>query len=311
MSVPFVSAAVIRERCDIAALVEVLRSEHRAPTPLTERVHLHPEGGDNSYLVWHAWQPGGVIATKMVTIFPTNTANGSGLPSIQGLINVFDANDGRPLAIVDGTELTYWKTAASSACAATYLAPRQPRTLALLGAGSLSPFLVHAHRAVNPSIERVLIWNRTRDKAEAVTADPLVGSGAEVVDSPDDAVAIADIVTTATGSTTPIVKGALLRPGTHVDLVGGYTPPMREADDEVIRRASCIVADYHRYTIDSCGDLCDPIANGILDRSRIADLFDLCRGERPGRQRDDEITVYKSAGGAHLDLYAAKYAMRL
>lgn len=311
VSIPFVSAEVIRSRTDIRALVEALREGHRGAPPLTERVHMHPEGGDSSYLVWHAWQPGGVVATKMVTIFPSNTSNGSGLPSIQGLITVFDAKDGHPLAIVDGTELTYWKTAASSALAATYLAPRSPKTLAMLGAGSLSPYLAHAHRAVNPSIERVLVWNRTHEKAQSMTQNSLVGPNAVAVRTPDEAVREADIVCTTTGSTEPIVRGSNLRAGSHVDLVGGYLPNMREADDDVIRRAETIVVDYHRYNVDSCGDLCQPIADGILDRARIADLFDICQGTRPSRSSDDAITVYKSGGGAHLDLFAARYAMTL
>jgi ornithine cyclodeaminase len=225
------------------------------------------------------------------------------------VIVAFDGSTGSPLAVIDGTELTYWKTAASSGLAASYLAPPEPRTLLLVGAGGLAPYLVHVHRAVRPSIERVLVWNRSTVNSEKLVEHPMLGDGAIVVEDLDAAVGEADVISTATRSESPLVRGRSLKPGSHLDLVGGYTPTMREADDEAVRRGT-LFADAAIFSIDHCGDLSDPIARGVIDRSDVrADLFGLCRGEHPGRSGTDEITIFKSGGGAHLDLFATRYAL--
>ena len=130
-----------------------------------------------------------------------------------------------------------------------------------------------------------------------------------MVDDLDSAVAGADVVCAATASTEPLIHGAVVKPGTHLDLVGGFTPEMRESDDEVARRARLFV-DAAMFNIDHCGDLCQPIASGLRSRDDVeADLFGLCREEHPGRTSDEDITLYKSGGGAHLDLMATRFAM--
>jgi ornithine cyclodeaminase len=213
------------------------------------------------------------------------------------------------LALIDGTELTYWKTAGSSALAADYLARPDCTTMVMVGSGGLAPYLVMAHRRVRPSIERVLVWNRTREKAERLATDPMTGEGVEPVDDLEAAVRQADLVACATATTTPIIRGTWLRPGTHLDLVGGFTPEMRESDDEAARIARLFV-DAAMFNIDHTGDLCQPIATGVRRREDVeADLFGLCRGEHAGRGSPEEITLFKSGGGAHLDLYASRFVL--
>jgi ornithine cyclodeaminase len=311
MQLPFFTGDQIRESLDIRELIEALRAGHRQQVPEMERVLMFEPGSDNSFLVWHAWAPQSMIAVKMATIFSANPRRRPPLPAVQAVVTAFDGVDGSPMALIDGTELTYWKTAASSGLAADYLAPTEPQTLLMVGAGGLAPYLAMAHRAVRPSIGRVLIWNRTPEKAAEMAANPMVGSGAEVVEDLDAAVGRADVISAATASVEPIIHGAFVRPGTHLDLVGGFTPEMRESDDDVARMARLFV-DAAMFNIEHCGDLSQPIASGLRSRDEVeADLFGLCRGEHPGRTSPDDVTLYKSGGGAHLDLMATRHTLEV
>lgn len=285
------------------ALVDALRQGHRGAMPLIDRSLLERDGA--SFLVLPAWLPGRAFGVKMVTILPDNEAR-TGNPSVQAAYQLFDGITGTASAIVDGTALTYAKTAADSALGASILARDDPAVLLIVGAGALAPHLVAAHRSVRPSLSRVLVWNRTSGKAESLAgrlrAD---GVDARAVSDLEAAAREADVISCATSSEEPLVHGAWLRPGTHIDLVGGFTPAMREADDEVIRRARIFV-DTRQFTVDDAGDLCQPIASGVIARADVlADLFELCRGDHPGRRAPDEITLFKNAGGGHLDLFVA------
>lgn len=285
------------------ALVEALREGHRGPMPLVDRSLMERDG--TSFLVLPAWLPDGAFGVKMVTILPDNEAR-TGNPSIQAAYQLFDGVTGAASAIVDGTALTYAKTAADSALGASILARDDPTVLLMVGAGALARHLVDAHASVRPSLSRVLVWNRTAAKAETLVADLRAdGVDAKAATDLESAVREADIVSCATSSVEPLVRGAWLRPGTHVDLVGGFAPTMRETDDETVRRATLFV-DTRQFTVDVVGDLCQPIAAGVIARTDIvADLFDLCRGDHPGRTARDEITLFKNAGGGHLDLFVA------
>src|SRR6185295_16069072 len=235
-----------------------------------------------------------------------NEANG--LASVQGLYVLFDGTNGLPLAAIDGAAITLWKTAANSALAATYLARRDARTLLMVGAGALAPYLARAHCAARP-IAKVMIWNRTATNAErmaAALARP--GLTVEVVSDLAAAVARADLVSCATMATTPVIQGAWLPPGVHVDLVGAYRPEMREADDAAIGRARVFI-DAWFTAGEHCGDICQPVAAGLLKKDDITDTFQLARGERPGRSREDEITLFKSGGGGHEDLGTAQHIL--
>ena len=285
-------------------LVDALAEGHRGEPVLGRRVVFGPDGSDDAFLGLPAWQPGEAIGVKLVTIFPANPA--SGRPSVQAVYVLFDGANGDPLAIMDGTELTYRKTAADSALGARLLAREDAATLLMVGAGGLAPHLIAAHRAVRPSLERILVWNRTRAKAEAVAA----GVGGTVVESLADAVSEADVISTATMTAEPLVEGRLLRPGTHLDLVGAFKPDHREVDDDVVLRADLYV-DHREATLNEDGDLVIPLQAGLITREDIrGDLYELCRGDVAGRTDPGAITLFENGGGGHLDLMTAAFAWR-
>jgi len=284
-------------------LVDALEAGHRRPPALVRRTVFGPEGGDESFLGLPAWSPGRQLGVKLVTVFPGNTALPEPLPSVQAVYVLFDGPDGSPLAVIDGTELTYRKTAADSALGSRLLSRPDARTLLMVGAGGLAPHLVAAHRAVRPSIERVLLWNRTRARAEALATV----LGAEAVDDLAAAVPQADIVCTATMTAEPLVEGRWLRPGTHLDLVGAFMPDRREVDDEAVLRAELYV-DTREVTTVEDGDLAIPLAAGTITLDDIrADLYQLCRGEVAVDRHSDTITLFENGGGGHLDLMCAEF----
>ena len=217
---------------------------------------------------------------------------------------LLDGKTGEPMALIDGQRLTTWRTACASALAASYLAREDASKLLVIGAGALSPFLARAHSAVRP-IDEIRIWNRTRSRAENVVESLKAdGLNASVADNIDEAVGWADIVSSATISDAPLVKGKFLKPGTHVDLVGAFTPDLRESDDEAVARARVYV-DTRAGATKEAGDIVLAIASGALTADAIVgDLFELTRGEASGRQSAEDITLFKSVGAALEDLAA-------
>jgi ornithine cyclodeaminase/alanine dehydrogenase-like protein (mu-crystallin family) len=301
-SLPFVPADEVHQLLPYLDLVDAMAEGHLQVPAEVRRVVYGPAGSEQTFLGLPAWQPGQAIGVKLVTVFPGNLARG--LPSVQAVYVLFDGQSGSPVAIVDGTALTYRKTACDSALGSRFLSRPDAATLLMVGAGGLAPHLVAAHRAVRPSIDRVLIWNRTRERAETLAARV---EGAAVVDDLERAAGEADIISTATMSPDPLIAGSWLRPGTHLDLVGAFTPTTREIDDEAIRRGSVYV-DSRLAAIEECGDLVIAFQHGILRIEDIrGDLFELCRGSVAGRQSEDEITVFENGGGGHLDLMAARF----
>ena len=296
-----------------AGLVEALRERFRDGAVQPVRHHHtveRPDGAASTLLLMPAWgdfektgtSDGGYIGVKIVTVTPDN--NAVGLPAVNGLYLLLDGKTGAPRALIDGQRLTQWRTACASALAASYLARADAARLLVLGAGALCPFLVRAHAAVRP-ITEIRIWNRTAENAEKAAAGLRdQGYAATVAGDLDTALGWADIVSAATISTEPLIKGAALRPGIHVDLVGGFTPAMREADDEAVRRARVFV-DTRAGATKEAGDIVQPLQSGVLTPERIlADLYELTRGERAGRRAADEITLFKSVGAALEDLAA-------
>jgi ornithine cyclodeaminase len=215
---------------------------------------------------------------------------------------LFDGSDGRPLAVIDGTAITHWRTAADSALGAKFLAPPNPEVLLVVGAGEMAAWLVRAHRTVRPSLRRLIVWNRTMARADALAARLREEElAAEATADLDAATRIADVITTCTRSHEPLIKGANLRPGVHLDLVGGYTPATREADDEAARRARVFV-DRRESALHGVGDILQPIASGAIKESDVlGDLYDVATGAA-GRQSAADVTFFKNAGGGHLDL---------
>jgi ornithine cyclodeaminase len=293
---------------DFRRLVPAIQEMNRHGTDRVERLLLsqpRKEGGQNDVLMLPAWQYDKCFGIKIANVFPGNAARN--LASVQAAYLLFDGATGETLCGLDGAMLTLRKTAANSAAAADWLARRNAETLCMIGAGALAPHLIEAHCAVRP-IRRVLWWNRSRpalERAVAALASRLPKVAIMTANDLHDAISSADIVSTATMATEPLVKGAWLRPGTHLDLVGGYRPDMREADDDCVRLAARCYVDARFTTIEIAGDLTQPIASRVLDSAAIIDMEEVARGEKPKRLSDDEITWFKSGGGGHEDLATA------
>ncbi|EJN00577.1 ornithine cyclodeaminase family protein [Phyllobacterium sp. YR531] len=269
-----------------------------------------PDGAASTLLLMPAWSDfdalgdssKGYMGVKIVTVSPDNGAVSK--PAVMGVYLLLDGKTGEPRALIDGQRLTLWRTAGASALAARYLARKDASRLVVLGAGALSGFLARAHSAIRP-IEEISIWNRTFAGAEKVAAELVAeGFNAKAIKDKDAAIAEADIITAGTLSTEPLILGKHLKPGAHVDLIGAFTPTMRESDDECIQRARVFV-DTKDGALKEGGDIVQPIKAGVVDSSHvIGDLFDLTRGTIKGRQSADEITLFKSVGAALEDLAA-------
>jgi ornithine cyclodeaminase len=302
-----INADAIAAKLDPLVLVEALRTAHRdGGTGEVERMLIEEPGTGNAVLSWMASDPARGVAVKTATVFPGNSRTGS-RPNVQSIVTLFDPADGAPLAAIHGESFTRMKTAADSALAADLLAAADAQTLAVIGAGGQARTHIRFLRAVRPTIRRVLVWNRTLAAAERLAAELMSeGLEAEARTDPEAAVSEAAIVTCLTASTEPALRGAWLKPGAHVDLVGGFTPAMRESDDDVVRRGR-LFADTLRFTLAACGDFANPLARGVIARDSIeGDLFDLVLGRAPARRSPGEITVFKNGGGGHLDLMIAR-----
>lgn len=278
-------------------LTRALAAGHSRPKAQIEDVFLYRDR--DTLLNRSAWIDGMGVAVKAATIFPGNTSKGK--PMIGGAVNLFSDEDGALEAVLDFALVTKWKTAGDSLLAATRLARPDSETILVVGAGTVGRSLVQAYSAAFPKA-RFLIWNRSPEGAKAF-AD---ATGATVVPDLETAVRSADIVTSATMTSTPILNGEWFQPGQHIDLIGAYRPDMREADDAAILRSRVFV-DNRQTVVDHIGELKDPIASGIVGPDHvIADYYDI---SSMVRQNDAEITLFKNGGGAHLDLMTSRYIL--
>jgi ornithine cyclodeaminase len=281
-----------------------------AQTPIRARHRIQTPGGvDNDLLLMPSWRVGGKIGVKMVTV--RGDAAAAPGPTVQAIYIVADAVSGAIEAVLDGQELTLRRTAATSALAARHLAAKGARRLLLVGTGVLAPYLAEA-QAVCGGLDAIVVWGRRAEKAEAVALDLATRLNASVSVAADleAAVAAADIVSCATTARDPIVRGAWLRPGQHLDLVGGFTAEMREVDDAAILRAKVFVDD-RTAALAEAGDLIQPLRAGLITGAHIqADLAELVRGEHPGRVDQAEITLFKSVGLGLEDLAAAMLVLK-
>ncbi|MEO8674946.1 MAG: ornithine cyclodeaminase family protein [Casimicrobiaceae bacterium] len=286
------------------ALGTMLREEVSAPLRAHHAIDV-PDAPTAALLLMPAWRTGRRIGVKLVTVFPGN--RGRGARAVNAVYALFDACTGEPLAMFDGDEITARRTAGASAFAARALARGGARHLVMVGAGRQARGLIEAHSHVRP-IGRVSLWSRTPGHAAAV-AQEMVAAGLPVtaVRDLEAAVRTADIVSCATLSSAPLVLGAWLAPGVHLDLVGAFHAGMRETDDAAMRRADVIVVDHRNAVLAEGGDLVQALASGAITQDDIAaDLADLARGRHPGRTSDDQVTVFKSVGFALEDLAAAE-----
>jgi ornithine cyclodeaminase len=322
--VRILSADEVETRLDDLALIDRLEGLFRSGCEMPARHHhtIAAPGGsgsaDATLLLMPAWTGGqrGHIGIKLVTVFPDNGKRG--LPAIYGQYLLLDGSTGAPLALLDGSMLTKRRTACASGLASRYLSRPEAHRLLMIGTGALAPELVRVHAKVRPLTE-VSIWGRRPERAEQLAGElgrslpGLVGRPIAVraVHDRARAVAEADIVSCATLSTTPLVEGAWLRSGQHLDLVGAYTPAMRESDDAAVARSRLYV-DTRAGALKEAGDVVQPLANGtISEKDIVADLFELTRRQHDGRRADDRttITLFKSVGAALEDLAAAELAL--
>jgi ornithine cyclodeaminase len=306
------SAEEVDANLDDLALIDHLEAAFRAGAEVPLRHHHSPPGG--TLLLMPAWTRRH-LGIKLVTVFPDNARQS--LPSVFGQYVLLDGTTGQPKALLDGTMLTKRRTACASGLAARYLAPQGATRLLMIGAGALAPHLVRVHAKVRP-IREVAIWAR-RPEAAATLARRLAGSLPAVVGRSltvravtdrKAAVGDADVISCATLSNEPLVEGDWLREGQHVDLVGAYTPEMRESDDRAVWRARVYV-DTRQGALKEAGDIVQPIRAGTIDEDDVvADLFELARGQQTGRLAGDatSITLFKSVGSALEDLAAAELA---
>lgn len=302
-----IDSAGVDAALDFPALIAAIEDALRAEITLPVRHHhaIPRADGDATHLIMPAWHKGagGFLGVKIVNVFPGNAARS--LPSVMGTYVLMNGDTGAPLAVIDGTRLTLWRTAAASALAARFLAKPDAATHLMVGAGALAPFFIRAHRAVRP-IARTILWNKTRENAETLAAELAAeGVTVEVAADLETAVREADIISTATLATAPLVRGGWLKPGAHLDCVGAFSATMRETDDEAVQRAR-LFADVRASVLKEGGDFVQPMKAGRIPVTKIeADLFDLARGSFAFTRQPDDITFYKSTGSAIFDLAAA------
>ncbi len=300
-------ATATAARLAFEALIPALRrafAEEGCEVPLrhTHRI-ADPAGAGGSVLLMPAWKPGGLFGLKTVMIFPGNGARG--LPGLHSLYTLFDASTGVPLAQLDGNEITTRRTAAAAALAASFLAREDATRLLVLGCGRVARLLPEAMRCVRP-ITRVQVWNHRPEGATALAREwREQGVDAQAVTDLDAAVHEADIVSCATLATAALVRGARLRDGTHLDLIGSFTPQMRECDAACFARSRVFVDTEEALA--KSGDVLGAVAEGAFEAARLqGTLAQLVRGERAGRREAGEITLFKAVGNALEDLAAAE-----
>lgn len=284
-------------------LIPALRAMFRSGCHVPPR-HVHQvdvQDAQGTVLIMPAWNDR-YLGIKTVNVYPGNGARG--LPGLFSVYTLFDAATGQPLAQLDGNVITSRRTAAASALAASYLAPKASSHLLVIGTGRVGSLLPLAYGAVFP-LARIEVWGRKAGAAlqlaSVLTEQGLAASA--VPDSLEDALARAPMVSVATLATEPVVHGALLSPGSHLDLIGSFTPQMREADDDAFRGAALYVDTEEALA--KSGDLLGPLSRGVFSREDVGTLAELCRETRPGRTHAWQRTVFKSAGTALEDLTAA------
>lgn len=301
-----ISKEQIQAVADWEAIIQALYLAHLGPHPFTDDFFV----GDSNVGLFSRGVvlPGVGSGAKVASMRAANVARTTPLPTEHAAFLYIEEDTGAIGAIFDGPAVTRLKTAADSALAGRILSREDSEVLLVIGSGPIARALTEAYLHVRPNLKRVLLWNRSSSKLTEAQNDLLDGGiNVSVVDDLDDAVAAADIIVSATATTTPLILGRFVRPGTHVDLVGGYRPDMQEADEELVSVASVYVDDWDSAL--ESGDLSIPLERGIIKATHVqADLFDLCQDDEFVRQ-PEAITLYKNAGGAHLDLIVCHYLL--
>jgi ornithine cyclodeaminase len=295
-------------RVSWAGAVEALVEGHRAARAEVADIFLGPDAG--TLLSRGAYIPGLGYGVKSVTVFGANPA--AGLPTVQGAMLLFEAEQGRLVATLESRLVTEVKTAADSLLGASLLARPDSRRLLIVGAGTVARSLVSAYASVFPRLARITIWARRPEQADSLaTSLADLPQKVHVVSDLATACADADIISSATVAREPILNGAWISPGTHVDLIGAYKADMREADDKLIAMGSLYV-DSRKTTLGHIGEIDIPIARGVISPADIrGDFYDLLTSSVTGRVSQTQVTIFKNGGGAHLDLMIARYLSNL
>lgn len=273
-------------------LLDAFEAGHRLPKPDIKDLFVYR--GPDTVLDRATWIDGLGALVKVATVIPSNAQRG--LPTVNGSVTLYDDKTGELTALVDFHLVTKWKTAGDSLLSARRLARKDAKNFLLVGAGTVAKSMVQAYSSLFPDA-RFTVWSRSRSTADAM--------GLPVADDLERAVKSADVICTATMATEPLIRGDWLQPGQHLDLIGAYKPGMREVDDTAMARARLFV-DARATTIHHIGELIDPLKSGAITESHIiADFYD--DPATYTRRSDDEITIAKNGGGAHLDLMTASY----
>ncbi|MAT46361.1 MAG: ornithine cyclodeaminase [Verrucomicrobiaceae bacterium] len=289
----------------IDALEETFSGEFSMPP---RNVFLLDENSDthDAFAVLPSWNTS-LIGVKAFTYFPSNSEP---YKSLYSKILLFDRAHGEPLALVDGTTVTFWRTAGISGLATRLLARENAETLLLLGTGNLATYIIRANASVRP-LKRVLVWGRTASNAGKVVDQmnaELDGIEVSVVDNLEEACGQSDIIVSATGSHEPLVKGDWVKPGTHTDFIGNHHADKRECDTALVLKSK-VYADSYANCFKEAGEILVPISEGVFTKEDVvADLSEMCGGSAPLRQSDDEVTLFKSIGMGISDLVGAGLA---
>jgi ornithine cyclodeaminase len=301
----YFDSSAVRKALPYPQLIDALAHGLQLPIEAPPRSFFTPNDDASCVLIMPAWKTKEVFGVKLVSVWPSNKDIGS--PTVSAVYVLLSCENGMPLAVIDGTELTLRRTAAAAALAASLLARKNSQTLAMLGTGALSVPLVQAHASVM-HFKNILIWGRQKNKALSVVAE-LKNLGIESTYSEDLSVTLnkADVVAAATTATEPFIISKWLKPGTHLGLIGAFTPQMAEAEPALMSKVQ-IFADNRSAVLEKGGEILQAIDQGIISPSSIeGELSELASAPtRSWRNNDQAITVFKSVGFASLDLIAAE-----
>ena len=288
-------------------LIEALRKAFSSKITAPERAQhtiKNKNGSDATLLLMPAWKIGEHIGIKIVSVFPENTTNN--MNAVHANYFLMNANDGKPVAVMDGTELTLRRTACASALAADYLVNKNVDTLLMIGTGNLAPHMIKAHCVVR-NYSRILIWGRNEEKAERLALSLNI-KDKEILAKNDlkEALNVADVISCATLTQKPLIMGDWIKPGQHLDLVGAFTPDMAEADSKAIAMSK-VVVDTYEGALSESGELINALKEGHIKKEHIlSDLRELVLEEKNIRKDSNDITLFKSVGTALEDLAAAE-----
>ena len=288
-------------------LIEALRKAFSSKITAPERVQhtiKNKNGSDATLLLMPAWKIGEHIGIKIVSVFPENTTNN--MNAVHANYFLVNANDGKPVAVMDGTELTLRRTACASALAADYLVNKNVDTLLMIGTGNLAPHMIKAHCVVR-NYSRILIWGRNEEKAERLALSLNI-KDKEILAKNDikEALNVADVISCATLTQKPLIMGDWIKPGQHLDLVGAFTPDMAEVDSKAIAKSK-VVVDTYEGALSESGELINALKDGHIKKKHIlSDLRELVLEEKDIRTDSNDITLFKSVGTALEDLAAAE-----